>query len=47
MALGIVPGDPEPVTKAFANLKVELDKESTARIPGQVELDVLTQAVKY
>jgi hypothetical protein len=47
MALGIVPGDLELVTMAFANLKMELDKESTAQIPGQVELDVLTQAVKY
>jgi hypothetical protein len=46
VALGIVPGDPDSATKVFANLKTELDKERAARIIGQVELDVLTRAVK-
>jgi chromosome segregation ATPase len=46
MALGIVPGDPDLVTKAFANLKTELDKERAARIASQVEIDVLTRAVQ-
>jgi hypothetical protein len=30
MALGIIPGDPDSVTKAFANLKIELDNEKAA-----------------
>jgi hypothetical protein len=30
MALGIIPGDPDSVTKAFANLKTELDNEKAA-----------------
>jgi chromosome segregation ATPase len=45
-ALGIVPGDPDLVTKAFADLKAELDKEKASRIAGQLEIDVLTRAVK-
>jgi predicted nucleic acid-binding Zn-ribbon protein len=46
MVLNIVPSDPNSVTKAFANLKAELDKEKAARITGQVEIDVLTRVVK-
>jgi hypothetical protein len=46
MALGIVPGDPYLATKAFANLKAELDKEKADRITGQVKIDVLTRAIK-
>jgi hypothetical protein len=45
MALGIVPGDPDLATKAFADLKTELDKERVARIAIQVEIDVLTRVV--
>jgi hypothetical protein len=30
MALGTVPGDPDSLTKAFANLKAKLDKEKVA-----------------
>jgi hypothetical protein len=30
MALGIVSGDPDSATKAFADLKTELDKEKAA-----------------
>jgi glutamine synthetase type III len=46
MALGIVPGDTDSATNAFADLKAELDKEKAARITGQVTIDVLTRAVK-
>jgi hypothetical protein len=46
MVLNIVPSDPNSVTKAFANLKAELDKEKATRITGQVEIDVLTRVVK-
>jgi hypothetical protein len=45
MALGIVPGDPDPV-KDFVDLKIELDKEKAARIATQIEISVLTWAVK-
>jgi hypothetical protein len=31
MALGMVPGDLDSTAKAFANLKVELEKEKAAR----------------
>jgi hypothetical protein len=31
MALGIVSGDPDSATKAFADLKTELDKEKAAQ----------------
>jgi hypothetical protein len=34
MALGIVPGDPNSTTKAFADSKTELDKERAIRIAG-------------
>jgi hypothetical protein len=34
MALGVVPGDPGSATKAFADLKTELDKERAAWIAG-------------
>jgi chromosome segregation ATPase len=30
MALGIVPGNPDSATKAFADLKTELDNEKVA-----------------
>jgi predicted nucleic acid-binding Zn-ribbon protein len=46
MVLNIVHSDPDSATKAFANLKAELDKEKAARITGQVEIDVLTRVVK-
>jgi predicted nucleic acid-binding Zn-ribbon protein len=46
MVLNIVPSDPNSVTKAFANLKAELDKEKATQITGQVEIDVLTRVVK-
>jgi hypothetical protein len=46
MALGIVPGDPDSAAKAFVDQKTELDKENIVRIAAQIEIDVLTRAVK-
>jgi hypothetical protein len=46
VALGIVPGDPDSAAKAFVDLKIELDKENATRIAAQIEIDVLTRAVK-
>jgi uncharacterized protein YktB (UPF0637 family) len=46
MALGIIPSDSDSVAKAFIDLKIELDKEKATRITGQIEIDVLTRAVK-
>jgi hypothetical protein len=46
MALSIVPGDPGSATKAFVDLKAEVDKEKAAWIVGQLKIDVLTQVVK-
>jgi hypothetical protein len=46
MALGIVPGDPDSATKAFADLKTELNNEKAARKAAQVEADMLAQAAK-
>jgi predicted nucleic acid-binding Zn-ribbon protein len=46
MALGIVPGDLDSTAKAFANMKVELEREKAAQEMAQAEVDTLTQAVK-
>jgi phage host-nuclease inhibitor protein Gam len=46
MALGILPGDLDSTAKAFANLKIELDKEKAAQEIAQIEVDTLTEAVK-
>jgi phage-related tail protein len=46
MALGIIPGDPDSAAKAFADLKIELDKEKTAWKATQIEVDTLAHAVK-
>jgi hypothetical protein len=46
MALGIIPSAPEPAAKAFADLKVDLDKEKVAWLAAQIEVDVLTQVVR-
>jgi hypothetical protein len=45
MALGVIPGNLDSATKAFIDMKKELDKEKAARIIGKIEIDVLTQAV--
>jgi archaellum component FlaC len=46
MALGIVPDDPDSVTKAFPDLKTELDNEKAAQKVAQIEVDTLAWAVK-
>jgi hypothetical protein len=46
MALGIVPGDLDTTAKAFANMKVELEREKAAPEMAHAEVDTLTQAVK-
>jgi hypothetical protein len=46
MALGIVPGDPDSTTKAFADLEIELDKEKVVQNATQIEVDTPTRAVK-
>jgi carboxylesterase type B len=46
MGLGIIPGDPDSVAKAFATLKTELDKKKTIRKAAQIEADTLAWAVK-
>jgi chromosome segregation ATPase len=46
MALGIVLGDLDSTTKAFTDLKVELEKEKAAREVAQAEVNTLTWTVK-
>jgi hypothetical protein len=46
MALGIIPSDPDSASKAFADMKADLDEEKAARLIAQVEVDVLSRAVK-
>jgi hypothetical protein len=46
MALGIVPGDPDLATKAFADLKTELDIEKATQKIAQIEVDPLARVVK-
>jgi hypothetical protein len=46
MALGIVPDDPDSATKAFADLKIELDQEKATWKAAQIEVDMLARAVK-
>jgi hypothetical protein len=45
MTLGIIPGDPDSATKAFADLKIEPDKEKAAWKAAQIEVDTLFWAV--
>jgi hypothetical protein len=46
MALGIVPGDSDSTTKAFINIKTELDNEKDAQKAAQIETDKLARVVK-
>jgi chromosome segregation ATPase len=46
MALGINPGTPYKTSKAFADLKANLDEENDARLAAQIEVNVLSRAVK-
>jgi hypothetical protein len=41
VTLGIISCDPDSAAKAFADLKIELDKEKTARKAAQIEVDTL------
>jgi hypothetical protein len=45
MALGIIPSDPNSAAKAFANLKIKLDKEKTSWKAAQIEVDTLALPV--
>jgi hypothetical protein len=46
MALGIISSDPDSAAKAFANLKADLNEEKTTYLTAQIEVDVLTRAVR-
>jgi hypothetical protein len=46
MAHGIVPGDQDSVTKAFADLKTKLDNLKATRKVAQIEVDMLARTVK-
>jgi hypothetical protein len=46
MAHGIILGDLDSAATALASLKAELDKERSARLTAQIEVDVLTRVVK-
>jgi hypothetical protein len=46
MALGIILGTPYLVSKAFADMKVDLDEEKFAQLVAQVKVNVLSWAVK-
>jgi hypothetical protein len=46
MALGIIPSAPYSAAKAFADLKEDLDEEKTARLIAEIEVDVLSRAVR-
>jgi chromosome segregation ATPase len=46
MVLDIVPSDPDSATKAFTDLKTELDNEKTTRKAAEIEVDMLARAVK-
>jgi hypothetical protein len=46
IALGIVPGDSDSATKAFADLNTELDNEKAAQKAAQIEVDTLSWAVQ-
>jgi hypothetical protein len=45
MAVGVILGDPDSATKAFVDLKVELDKEKTAQKAAQIEVHMVARAV--
>jgi hypothetical protein len=46
MALGIIPGALDSVSKAFVDMKVDLDEVKASRLIAQVKVDVLSRAVK-
>jgi chromosome segregation ATPase len=46
MALGIIPIALDSAAKSFTTWKVDLDEEKAARLIAQIEVGVLTQAVR-
>jgi hypothetical protein len=46
MALGVIPGALGLEAKAFADLKLDLDKEKVARVAAQVEADMFSRVVR-
>jgi hypothetical protein len=46
LGLGTFLGDPDSTTKAFTDLKMELDKEKVAQEKAQTEVDMLTRQSK-
>jgi hypothetical protein len=46
MALDIISGAPDSAAKAFTDLKVDLYEDKVTRLTAQIEVDVLTGAVK-
>jgi hypothetical protein len=46
MVLGIIPGAPDSAAKGFVALKVDLDEEKATRVTAQIEVVVLTRAVR-
>jgi hypothetical protein len=43
VALGIIPGAPNSATKAYVDLKMDLDEEKAARLTAQIEVNVLSR----
>jgi hypothetical protein len=46
MDLIIIPSNLDSATKAFADLKADLDGEKAARLAAHIEVDVLARGVK-
>jgi predicted nucleic acid-binding Zn-ribbon protein len=46
MALDIISGAPDSAAKAFTDLKADLYEEKATRLTTQIEVDVLTGAVR-
>jgi chromosome segregation ATPase len=46
MALSIIPDALDSASKAFTDMKADLDEEKAARVVAQVEVDVLSRVVK-
>jgi hypothetical protein len=46
MVLGIIPGASDSVSKAFIDLKANLNEEKSARLAAQIEVNILSRVVK-
>jgi hypothetical protein len=46
MAHGIIPNALDSASKAYADMKADPDREKAARLAAQLEIDVLSRAVK-